>query len=84
MGVSLANYHDSILLWEWRCVTVIGPLVKLDAPGEGPLGHETSHHVVVLELVLDGVCVVWVGLLKKPLEPVYRRPRQAHVATHGS
>jgi hypothetical protein len=33
--------------------------------------------------MLDGVCVVWAGLLKKPLEVVCRRPHQAPVAVCG-
>jgi hypothetical protein len=32
--------------------------------------------VAALELVLDGVHVVWAGLLEKPLEVVHRRPHR--------
>jgi hypothetical protein len=31
----------------------------------------------------NGVCVVWVGLLEKPLEVVCRRPRPTLVTMHG-
>jgi hypothetical protein len=41
------------------------------------------HHAVVLEPVLDEVGMVWVGLLKKPLDVVYRWPHQASIAVHG-
>jgi hypothetical protein len=34
--------------------------------------------------VLDGVCVVWAGLLEKPLEVLHRRPRRAVVTACGS
>jgi hypothetical protein len=48
--------------------------------GDGPRGHEAPHHVVVLELVPDGVCMVWAGLLEEPLEVVCERPRLTLVA----
>jgi hypothetical protein len=83
-GASLKNCHDSILLTEWRCFAPVGSLIELDAPGEGPRGQETSHHPAVLEPVLDGVCVVWAGLLNKPLEVVHRWPRQEFVAVRDS
>jgi hypothetical protein len=50
----------------------------------GPRGHEASHHAAILELVPDGICVVWVGLLEKPLEVVHRRPRLMLVTVCGS
>jgi hypothetical protein len=46
-------------------------------PGEGPRGHEFFYHAIVLELVLDRVCMVRVGLLEESLDVVYRRPRLA-------
>jgi hypothetical protein len=73
-GVSLENCHENNLLTEWRCFAPVGSLVELDAPGEGPRGQKTLHHPAVLELVLDRVCVVWAGLLNKPLEVVRRWP----------
>jgi hypothetical protein len=39
--------------------------------------------VAVLELVSDGVCVVWVGLLEKPIEVVRRWPHRTLVATRS-
>jgi hypothetical protein len=41
------------------------------------------HHATVLELVPDGVCMVWVGFLMEPLEVVHGRPRLTLVATCG-
>jgi hypothetical protein len=41
-------------------------------PCEGPRGHENFHHSTVLELVLDGVHIVRVGLLEESLEVVCR------------
>jgi hypothetical protein len=52
--------------------------------GEGARGQEAPHHVIVLELVSDGVCMVWAGFLKEPLEVVCGRPRLTLVAACGS
>jgi hypothetical protein len=45
--------------------------------------HVFVRTVAVLELVPDGVCVVWAGLLEKPLEVVHRRPCRTLVSVHG-
>jgi hypothetical protein len=40
----------------------------ISLPSEGPRRNEASHHVVVLELVPDRICVVLEGLLKEHLK----------------
>jgi hypothetical protein len=41
-------------------------------PGEGSRGHKILHHVIVLELVLDGVRMVQADNFKKSLDVVYQ------------
>jgi hypothetical protein len=53
-------------------------------PGEGPRGHEIIHHVTVLELVLDYVCMLRACLLKKSLEVVCWWPCLALATACGS
>jgi hypothetical protein len=74
MGASPVDHHDGIFLREWRCIVPIWLFIEPHTQCEGPQGHEASHHVIVLEFVLDRVCVVWTGLLKKPREVIHRRP----------
>jgi hypothetical protein len=50
----------------------------------GPCDQEILHHVAVLELVPDGVRVVWVGLFKESLEVVGKRLHLTFVALCGS
>jgi hypothetical protein len=69
-GASPVDHHDSVFLRERCRITPIWPFIELRTLGEGPYGHEASHHAEVLKLVLDGVCVVWAGLLDKPIEVV--------------
>jgi hypothetical protein len=79
-GASPVDYHDSVFLGDQRHVAPIWPFVKICTPGEGPRCHEASHHAVVLKLVPDGVCMVWIGLLEKPLELVHRQLRRTLAA----
>jgi hypothetical protein len=50
---------------EWRCVTPVGSVVGLGAPGERSQGHEARHRATTLEFVPGGVGVVWASLLKE-------------------
>jgi hypothetical protein len=73
-GASSIDHHDCIFP-DKRCrIAPARVFVELCTLGGGPQGHEAPHHATVLELVLDGVCVVWTGLLEEPLEVVRRRP----------
>jgi hypothetical protein len=76
------DHHDGVFLREHRRVAPVRSFVELCTPGEGPQGHEASHHAAVLELLPNGVCVVWVGILEKPLEVVRRRPCRMVAAAH--
>jgi hypothetical protein len=51
--------------------------------GEGPRDHEVFHHVTVLELVLDGACVIGVDFLEQSLEVVCQRSRVVLDAAFG-
>jgi hypothetical protein len=72
-----------ILFGEWCCIAPVKSFIRLGAPGEGSRGHEAPHRAVVLEFVLDGVDVVWISLLKEPLEVVYRHPCRQPAAARG-
>jgi hypothetical protein len=72
----LASCHDTSLY------LLIG--VGLCTLGEGPRGHEAPLHAAILELVPDGVRVIWAGFLKEPLEVVRRWPRLSLVTVSGS
>jgi hypothetical protein len=50
----------------------------------GPRDNEILHHVTVPELMLDGVHVVWAGLLKESLNVVSRLQGLALAATCDS
>jgi hypothetical protein len=82
-GASPVHCHDGVLLEEWHRIAPVGPFIKLGAPSEGPQGHEASHHAAVLKLVPDGVCMVWTGLLKEPIEVICRWPYRVLVTVHG-
>jgi hypothetical protein len=72
-GASPVNRHDSVFLKKRCHVAIIWPIIEHCSPGKRPHGHEASHHATILEHVPDVVCVVWIGLFKKPLEVDYRR-----------
>jgi hypothetical protein len=59
-------------------------LLESHTTGRRPRDHETLHHVAVLELVPDGVRVVWLGLLEESLEVVVRWPRLTLVTVGSS
>jgi hypothetical protein len=68
--VPIVDHHDHIFPKEGCHTSSTWVFFLLPIPVEGPRGHEIFHHVVVLEPVLDGVCVVWAGLLEESLEVV--------------
>jgi hypothetical protein len=80
VGASSIDCHDCVFPGERHRVALTRVFVEFRTPSEGPRDHETLHHVIVLELMSDGVCVVWVGLLEEPLEVVCRRPLLTLVA----
>jgi hypothetical protein len=82
-GAPPVDHHDSVFLVERHCVGPVRHFIKLQTQGEGPRGDEASHHVTVLELVPDRVCMVWSGMLEKPLEVVHRRPHQTLFTAHS-
>jgi hypothetical protein len=77
------DHHDSVFLREGHRTAPIRTFIELCTPGEGPQGREASHHAAVLELMPDGVCVVWAGFLEEPLEVVLGRPRLMLVTACG-
>jgi hypothetical protein len=83
-GASIINCHDYIFPGEGHNVAPTWVLIELRTPGREPRDHETHHHVTVLELVPDGLHVVWAGLLEESLEVVGRRPHLTLVAVCGS
>jgi hypothetical protein len=72
-GAPIVDPHDCVLPRDMHCIASIRVFIEFHTPNEGPRDHKILHHVVVLELVLNGVCVVWAGLLKESLEVVCRR-----------
>jgi hypothetical protein len=75
--------HDDVLLGERHRIAPIWPFIDLLSPGMGPRGHEASHHAAILELVMDGVCVVRPCFLEEPPKVVRRRPHLMLVAMCG-
>jgi hypothetical protein len=47
-------------------VTFAWVFIEFHTTGEGPRDHEILHHVAILELVFDGVRVVWASKLPAP------------------
>jgi hypothetical protein len=82
-GVSSIGHHDCVFPGERCCITPARVSIKLRTPGEGHRGHVAPHHSVTLELVPDGVCVVWAGFLEEPLEVVCKRPHLMLVTVNG-
>jgi hypothetical protein len=56
--VPIIDCHDHIFSEKGHRVALVGDLIKFHASGEGPRGHATLHHAIVLELVLDEVGMV--------------------------
>jgi hypothetical protein len=78
------DHHDGVSLRERHHITPIRPFIELNTPCDGHCGHAASHHVIVLELVPDEVCVLWAGLLEKAFEVVHRQPHPMLVVACGS
>jgi hypothetical protein len=70
----ILNHHECVFPRERHRVSPARVFLEFRSSGERPQYHETLHHVAILELVLDGVCVVWAGLPEESFEVVYRRP----------
>jgi hypothetical protein len=83
-GVPTADCHDHIFPREWHRVTPALVFLRFLVPGEGPQSHEILHHATVIDLVLDGVHMVWAGLLNKSLDVVCQRPHLGLASTCGS
>jgi hypothetical protein len=81
---STTDHHDCLLPEEGHHVAPAQVFIELCTSGKGTRDHDTLHHITVLELVPDGVRLVWVGLLKDSLEVVCRWPRPTLVAMCGS
>jgi hypothetical protein len=67
-GAPIVDRHDWVISREGRRISLIGDLIEFHGLGEGSRGHEILHHVVVHELVLDGVGVVSTSHLQELLE----------------
>jgi hypothetical protein len=82
-GVPIVDHHDHIFLWERHRVVSAQVFLKFPTSGEGPQGHEVLYHIAVFELMLNGVCVVWAGLLLESLEVVCQCARLALATAHA-
>jgi hypothetical protein len=81
---SSIDHHDYFFPRERHRIAPAWVFIELRTPGEGPRGHEGLHYAAVIELVPDGVCMVWAGFLDERLEVVRRRPHLTLVAMHCS
>jgi hypothetical protein len=82
-GAPIVHHHDCIIPREGHHVALVWDLIEFHASGDGCRDHEIIHHVVVPDLVLDGVCMVWASLLEEPLKVVCGRPRLALATADG-
>jgi hypothetical protein len=83
-GASCIDRHDHVFPRERHRVASSWVFIEFHTPGGGSPDHETLHHVTVLELVPDGVCVVWACLFEEPHEVVHKRPHLTLVATFSN
>jgi hypothetical protein len=83
-GAPIIDHHDHVLSKEGRHVSPIWDFIKFHASGEGSRGHEILHHVVVHELVLDGVSMVRARLVEELLKVVCGQPWLVLAAACGS
>jgi hypothetical protein len=58
------DHHDCIFLRERCRIVPTRVFVELRTTGDGPRCHEAPDHAAVLELVSDGVYMVWAGFLE--------------------
>jgi hypothetical protein len=80
----IVDHHDCIFPGEWCHVASAWVFLEFATPGEGPQCREVLHHVTVLELMLDGVHMIWTGLLEKSLKVVSWWPHLVLATMHGS
>jgi hypothetical protein len=81
---SSIDHHDYFFPRERHRIAPAWVFIELRTPGEGPRGHEGLHYAAVIELVPDGVCMIWAGFLDERLEVVRRRPHLTLVAMRYS
>jgi hypothetical protein len=81
-GASSKDRHYCVFPGESQHVPRARVSVDFCTLSEEPRDHDTLHHVTVLELVPNGVCVVWLHLLEEPLEVLYRRLYLTVVVVH--
>jgi hypothetical protein len=80
--VLIVDRHDRIFSGEGHRAALVGVLIGFPASGEGSRGHEILHHVIVPEVVLDGVGVIRARLHQELLEVVCGQPRLTLAADH--
>jgi hypothetical protein len=78
------NCHNCVFSGEGPRVAPARVFIEFRTLGEGPRDHETLHHLIVLELVSNGIRVVWAGLLKESHEVVCRWSHLMPIAVRGS
>jgi hypothetical protein len=83
-GASSKDRHDYAFPRERHHVAPTQVFTEFRTLGEGPRDHKTLHHVMVLELMPDGVRLVWVGLLEESLKVACRWPRLMLVTVRGN
>jgi hypothetical protein len=81
--VPFIDYHGCTFPREGCSASSTWVFLGLFVPSERPRGHEILHDAIVLELVLDRVCMVWAGLLKESIDVVYRWSHLALDTTPG-
>jgi hypothetical protein len=79
-GASSIDHHDCVFSEERHHVATAWVFIEFRTPGEGPQDHEILHHAAVLELVPNGLRVVWEG----SSEVVCRWPRLMLVAARSN
>jgi hypothetical protein len=83
MGAFSVDRHDYVFQGKRHYVVPIRIFVWPRTSSDGPRGHEAPHHVTILELVSDGVYVVYAGFFEKPLDVVCRQPYLTLVIARG-
>jgi hypothetical protein len=72
-GVPIIDCHECVFPGKRHRIAPAWVFLGLLVPGEGPRGHEILHHLIGIELVLDGVRLVRAGLFEKSLEVARQR-----------
>jgi hypothetical protein len=84
VGEPIVDRHHCVPRRERHRATSARVFIEFHTIVEGHQDHEILNHVVVLELVLNRVCVVWADLLEESLKVVGRRPGLALATACGS